>query len=424
MCATKEKPFSCEVCSKEFSLKCGLQQHMRTHTQEKPFLCHWCGRAFSQIGNLKTHHHQHTEEAPFKCNTCGAGFRNRGNMQKHQRVHTNPFLCKECGKSFKTIDRLRGHQMIHDNIKPFFCDSCPKAFISKSKLLTHSRVHTKEKPFTCDLCDKTFTQKSAVKQHRKLHTNEKPFLCDTCGKSFTQKVNLQHHLDTHAKEAHFDCETCQERFQSQHALNSHRQSHITTVEPVDVCNICSESFYQTDEFEQHDGSPQFFEEHLMSNVDKDELTRLVQETLLTPLPWITMKYSWPGHYLWLDLTKRVFNTVVSHSGYNQDLEIGHPNWLFFEKTVSKNSELTILLHKYVLQRKQVVHLENILALKCWKCHPVSLVQGTSQCLKSINPNALDNKGSCWTFYCSVTMLRELGLIMMVSVHYCLLMITL
>ena len=29
----------------------------------------------------------------------------------------------------------------------------------------------------------------------------------------------------------------------------------------------------------------------------------------------------------------------------------------------------------------------------------------------INPNSLDNKGSCWIlldFYCSVTMLRELG----------------
>ena len=31
-----------------------------------------------------------------------------------------------------------------------------------------------------------------------------------------------------------------------------------------------------------------------------------------------------------------------------------------------------------------------------------------------NPNSLDNKGSCWILkdlYCSVTMLRELGLIM-------------
>ena len=30
----------------------------------------------------------------------------------------------------------------------------------------------------------------------------------------------------------------------------------------------------------------------------------------------------------------------------------------------------------------------------------------------MNPNSLDNKGSCWNlldFYCSVTMLRELGL---------------
>ena len=32
--------------------------------------------------------------------------------------------------------------------------------------------------------------------------------------------------------------------------------------------------------------------------------------------------------------------------------------------------------------------------------------------RGINPNSLDNKGSCWILkdcYCSVTMLRELGL---------------
>ena len=37
-----------------------------------------------------------------------------------------------------------------------------------------------------------------------------------------------------------------------------------------------------------------------------------------------------------------------------------------------------------------------------------------------NPNSLDNKGSCWIlkdFYCSVTMLRELGLIMSAVAHY-------
>ena len=40
-------------------------------------------------------------------------------------------------------------------------------------------------------------------------------------------------------------------------------------------------------------------------------------------------------------------------------------------------------------------------------------------LLAINPNSLDNKGSCWIlkdFYCSVTMLRELGLINNVFVN--------
>ena len=39
---------------------------------------------------------------------------------------------------------------------------------------------------------------------------------------------------------------------------------------------------------------------------------------------------------------------------------------------------------------------------------------------SINPNSLDNKGSCWIlldFYCSVTMLRELGLSITSITHF-------
>ena len=40
---------------------------------------------------------------------------------------------------------------------------------------------------------------------------------------------------------------------------------------------------------------------------------------------------------------------------------------------------------------------------------------TPHWIQSINPNSLHNKGSCWIlmdFYCSVTMLREFGLMVL------------
>ena len=53
--------------------------------------------------------------------------------------------------------------------------------------------------------------------------------------------------------------------------------------------------------------------------------------------------------------------------------------------------------------------ENLFCLTCFCLRLAKAIQK-----EMFNPNSTDNKGSCWIlkdFYCSVTMLRELGLIL-------------
>jgi uncharacterized Zn-finger protein len=48
---SSERPFSCNVCSKSFTTRFNLNNHIKIHTGERPFACEVCKRRFSQLPN-------------------------------------------------------------------------------------------------------------------------------------------------------------------------------------------------------------------------------------------------------------------------------------------------------------------------------------------------------------------------------------
>ena len=135
-----EKLFSCEICHRNYSNKCSLIRHMKTHNKLKALKCDVCLKLFSTKGELKRHYRTHTGEKPFACQICDKRFSQKQSLVKHQATHRDyrPFKCSICpeGRYFKTKAALNQHMLFHYEPK-FSCIYCDHKSYTKSDLNAH-----------------------------------------------------------------------------------------------------------------------------------------------------------------------------------------------------------------------------------------------------------------------------------------------
>ena len=143
-----------------------------------------------------------TKEKLYSCSLCSKSFFTSNQLLQHTKIHTGnkPHCCSECTKPFARLDHLKRHMRLHTGEKPYSCLLCTKSFVQASDLKKHVRTHTGEKPFSCLGCTKTFASSSNLTQHMKIHTGEKPYSCSQCTKSFSQSIKLKKHVRIHNRE--------------------------------------------------------------------------------------------------------------------------------------------------------------------------------------------------------------------------------
>lgn len=196
--------YKCKLCGKLMKQRQGFAQHLRTHTKERPYMCPQCGKQFSTHRSWQRHIRDiHEQRRPFQCDVCGQRFKAKDLCMSHRRTHTGerPYMCDICGKSFHSRNSIYIHQRTHTDNFPHVCETCGRKFRTKQNLTHHTRTHTGEKPYSCGICSKSFKDLGSVKRHRQTHTGDKHFVCSfpSCGSSFAHNRYLKVHLKKHLK---------------------------------------------------------------------------------------------------------------------------------------------------------------------------------------------------------------------------------
>nr|XP_019533176.2 transcription factor grauzone [Aedes albopictus] len=250
-------------CTRKFSKKSRLYEHVCVHENPDHFKCQVCAKTFQNSFGLSNHmmwKHTPDSEKPFRCDVCGSRFWKdyllKQHMEYHLALEEKKYACKECDRFFGTSLLLKSHeQTVHGLSASWVCDICAKGFPLKSALEFHRQQHTQEgraaqkaqckycnlwmknvrslrshlkrcksDPVNCDICGKECSNAFSLQSHKKfVHSNAPMYACSFCAKPFKRLLRLKEHEAGHTGDLLYKCEYCPRTCNSSSNMYTHKK---------------------------------------------------------------------------------------------------------------------------------------------------------------------------------------------------------
>jgi hypothetical protein len=149
----QNNPYKCPKpkCTKEYSNKRALQNHLKKHSGEKRLKCKYWGQTINgeedyfqtdDYGEMAAHMwYKHSEGKELKCQHCNKKFNNLRTMKQHDCLKVKKFQCSKCGHTFYTAFGLKKHSQRHLKNPLYVCVYCGKTLSSKKTLKDHEARH-------------------------------------------------------------------------------------------------------------------------------------------------------------------------------------------------------------------------------------------------------------------------------------------
>lgn len=164
----------CQLCDKLFRTQCRFDSHLQRHgmrfntlKNRKAQNCSFCEKECSNENELSLHvNRSHLQIKPYSCDMCDKQFYTEPNLSSHKRVHGfhSKETCEFCNKVFKCRKDLVVHVRRHIGSRPHNCHVCRQSFYSESSRDAHmKRVHGGR--LCCRLCKSMFNRKMDLKAH-------------------------------------------------------------------------------------------------------------------------------------------------------------------------------------------------------------------------------------------------------------------